>query len=956
MSEEGENKNNGLKRREFLKIGATGVGVALSGCVPGTTEDSGSGDDEGDGEITSTGRKPPTRPIPEVGELVDPRTVQAENWQEAWLWRPERWADAPLDLNIVRTQNPGLSPSPGNPGPSLFSFNGTSPGPTVRVRSDGVLKLRLRNTLGLNEQQTPVGPCPDPVDMTPDVEKRVCSLIEAQVRGGDADNPRRCNPFDYPEQMLEIIQPKSVPGWSLRYHINGLHCAHTTNLHTHGLHVYPNTNPDGTYSDDVHLRIIPQADWDKRRASEDSSLHELAEHEHIGQLDYKIQFAFERDGKPMHHPPGTHWYHPHSHGSTHDQVSSGMAGFLIVEGDVDEAINVAMTGAAKPDPELRTGPYDYRERLIFIQRVQVLSVDLDAGVRRRSLRAPPAVAINGIMEPGVIRLRPGAVERWRVLNGSVDGSGTKRFMVLDGQYVQRDGRMWRVVSKGEGDDQTRQLEAVTEQEFEDAKLDLQQLSFDGITLVVEENGKARHKIRNLSRLNADTDNPFNVVKRGGESEYDTWYRGVEAVYENGDSLRRAYVRPNEVYLTNANRTDLFFQAPLNSAGRVSTIFAKEAHIHSDNFQRFLQVRTKDPKAGPRRDLFDTVVGYIHVDGDPVEGGDFDIQDLNAHLPEVPPLLQPISADELSVPDSEAAITGVEAGKKRCRTISYSGIGAADFPMIEVPQAFAVSNPELENLVWASHNDKRVLLPALTQTMGINTEFDLHANPDPDAPHKFMPKDPKRSAVLVDTAEEWALYNNSMMLWSHTDLERFAQPGSWDEAHFRAYPLSRAEGQRRYREDPEFMISSKGNDHPFHIHINPMWVLRIDVPDENGELHNVLPQPMWMDTVAIPRNGGRVVFRTRFDDFTGDWVNHCHVLMHEDNGMMQQVHCTDDPSRTNYRVRDKAAEHGMSGAEVDAIYPKPSLDLMYRQNLSFVDPNELGYQSYPGFELVVPKLV
>ena len=32
-------------------------------------------------------------------------------------------------------------------------------------------------------------------------------------------------------------------------------------------------------------------------------------------------------------------------------------------------------------------------------------------------------------------MRPGAVERWRVLNGSVDGRGYKRFMVVKGQYV-----------------------------------------------------------------------------------------------------------------------------------------------------------------------------------------------------------------------------------------------------------------------------------------------------------------------------------------------------------------------------------------------------------------------------------------------------------------------------------------------------------------------------------------
>ena len=210
-------------------------------------------------------------------------------------------------------------------------------------------------------------------------------------------------------------------------------------------------------------------------------------------------------------------------------------------------------------------------------------------------------------------------------------------------------------------------------------------------------------------------------------------------------------------------------------------------------------------------------------------------------------------------------------------------------------------------------------------------------------------------MLVNTAEEWVLYNTSQMMWARTNREKHPQPGSYAN-HHRSYPISRAEGQRRFAEDQDFMITAKGNDHPFHIHINPIWVLRIDVPDENGELHNVLAEPRWMDTVAIPRNGGRVVFRTRFDDFVGKWVNHCHVLMHEDNGMMQEVECTDDASRVNYRVRSKAASPSMSGKEVDAIYPRPSRELMYKQNLSFVDPNEASYQEFPGFELKVPKLV
>ena len=77
----------------------------------------------------------------------------------------------------------------------------------------------------------------------------------------------------------------------------------------------------------------------------------------------------------------------------------------------------------------------------------------------------------------------------------------------------------------------------------------------------------------------------------------------------------------------------------------------------------------------------------------------------------------------------------------------------------------------------------------------------------------------------------------------------------------------AEGQARFQKDPEFQITTKGADHPFHIHVNPCWVMRIEVPDEQGRLHNMLDAPRWMDTVAIPR-GGRVVFRSRFADYVG----------------------------------------------------------------------------------------
>jgi FtsP/CotA-like multicopper oxidase with cupredoxin domain len=68
-------------------------------------------------------------------------------------------------------------------------------------------------------------------------------------------------------------------------------------------------------------------------------------------------------------------------------------------------------------------------------------------------------------------------------------------------------------------------------------------------------------------------------------------------------------------------------------------------------------------------------------------------------------------------------------------------------------------------------------------------------------------------------------------------------------------------------------------HPFHIHVNDIFVCKI-----NGE---PLAQRFWCDTIPIPPNGS-VTFRTRFADFKGLYVWHCHALDHEDMGMMQAV--------------------------------------------------------------------
>jgi len=99
-----------------------------------------------------------------------------------------------------------------------------------------------------------------------------------------------------------------------------------------------------------------------------------------------------------------------------------------------------------------------------------------------------------------------------------------------------------------------------------------------------------------------------------------------------------------------------------------------------------------------------------------------------------------------------------------------------------------------------------------------------------------------------------------------------QPFAADETGFTA-KLNTAE---------EWVLTNQTNDpHPFHIHINPFQVLEVE------GLPVVVPAGRWLDTITIPPHG-RVRLRTRYRDFDGPFVFHCHTLAHEDQGMMRLI--------------------------------------------------------------------
>jgi len=89
-------------------------------------------------------------------------------------------------------------------------------------------------------------------------------------------------------------------------------------------------------------------------------------------------------------------------------------------------------------------------------------------------------------------------------------------------------------------------------------------------------------------------------------------------------------------------------------------------------------------------------------------------------------------------------------------------------------------------------------------------------------------------------------------------------------------------------------------HPFHIHVNPFQLVEVFAPADSATPVKFEKDMIWHDAFAIPAgklDGDKIIpghfkMRTRFVDFTGMYVQHCHILAHEDRGMMQLLEVRD----------------------------------------------------------------
>jgi len=234
------------------------------------------------------------------------------------------------------------------------------------------------------------------------------------VRGGDELRIRLLNQL-----------PENPPVQAFRDPTNYIR-PNTTNLHVHGLHVFPGIYGDvsppeyGDYVVDPNYGgVLPNG----------------GSRQHV----YRI---------PKDHPAGPFYYHPQYHGSSALQVASLMSGAIMVRGAVDEL----------PDMVQAT-------ELIFLFQAPYFALNTlfdDSGVedgrleKFRQLTQEPTghgvnrlnrdetysdaqpVLINGVRQPTIV-MQCGEVQRWRLINTqvfnslnlSLDGHALKQY-TMDG--------------------------------------------------------------------------------------------------------------------------------------------------------------------------------------------------------------------------------------------------------------------------------------------------------------------------------------------------------------------------------------------------------------------------------------------------------------------------------------------------------------------------------------------
>lgn len=511
--------------------------------------------------------------------------------------------------------------------------------------------------------------------------------------------------------------------------VNEPHCYNTTNLHLHGMWVSPAGN-----ADNVLLSIPPGSSFE---------------------YEYAI---------PPDHPSGTYFYHTHSHGSTALQVSSGMAGAIIVRGNrLPRRIGDGALAHGDIDTLLKSRDGSaFPERVILLQQIPYACRDakgkIKAGKDERWLcdagdvgevenydlfgqstwdRSGRFTGINGEIAPTLTGAKAGVIERWRVIHGGVRDSSTIEFRKA---VISADAK-YRAGSAAE----RRDFVAKT---CTGPLVPAYSIALDGLT---------RHR----------------------------------AVPQDHSAFQPGY------------RQDLLMAFP-------------EPGIYCVIDDETAAVEATGSKLNDRE-----LLGYVVVGEGPGVNGP-----VGAHIENAL-----IGAAEAHMPADvrEQVVEDLKNGLSLAAFTNHADIADADVTG--------------------------------KQTLGLwyfNTKIGEN---EADYQHEIGE---------LGRSIDGRLVLKNPLPYEPTRIDRTLRLGDVDE----------------------WTLSSFWGGHPLHIHVNPFQIVSIIDPEGrdvsgpgSGQFANLKGE--WKDTLFIEQ-GHIVTFRTRYERYVGDFVLHCHILDHEDKGMMQNV--------------------------------------------------------------------
>src|SRR6266404_269119 len=123
--------------------------------------------------------------------------------------------------------------------------------------------------------------------------------------------------------------------------------------------------------------------------------------------------------------------------------------------------------------------------------------------------------------------------------------------------------------------------------------------------------------------------------------------------------------------------------------------------------------------------------------------------------------------------------------------------------------------------------------------------------------------------------------------------------------------------RQVNTTDNWLLTAQGEPHIFHIHVNPFEVMDVTTTNAKGQQESIFDKDgnctalatgekqqlanqycgmyhTFRDTLFV-ENNFQVYIKTTYDRYIGEYVIHCHILDHEDSGMMLNIAIVPDLS-------------------------------------------------------------